>query len=468
MKPFFKPVLLSSLLSLFVLGELAMGQVFRNRLSRNRNQNVMVQPKDVYYEGVKLGIDTPINILEKALGAEPVITNKRTGDIDFTVSNAAKFYLGQCYLLGYNNCSKDEEIAATFFEELLDQISMGEKNISRWTGVPFAPSGRFQRVPPSFNDLMTKYLEDVRKKAEQGNAEEQIKLGGYYVLGMGVPIDPKESVKWIRRAAEQGNGKAQYTLATYYAEGYGGLPVSRTEFEKWLRRAAIQGDDIHGLVDYMDGKHSGLGLPPGPAPRSVQATPTANRPATDPQVIRQPLTGQNNAQNRPTYQFTPTPAEQAEIDQFLAVYGRDVNARDQHGTPILHLATTPRKFLPTTVYWDRLAIAKYFVSKGADVNAKDSGRFTVLFNASGDLELVKFLVSQGADVNAKSRYGETPLHRAASNGCVEVAKYLVSQGAKVNAKTREGLTPIGSAKELSFGTERNTAVIEYLKSVGAK
>ena len=239
MNLFFKSVLLSCLLSLFVFGELAMGQPWRN-------PNVAAQPRDIYYKGVKLGVDTPLHILKEAFDAEPIVINQRTGDMDFSVMYAAQFYLAQCQLLGYNGVPKDEKKAEEEFWELFVHMFIGLENMERWTGNAIDSSGRFQRIvspPPvnvSFKELMAKYIEDVRKKAEQGNAEEQTKLGTYYVLAMGVPSDPRESVKWIRQAAGKGNAKAQYALATYYAGGYGGLPVSRPEFERWIRRAAAQ------------------------------------------------------------------------------------------------------------------------------------------------------------------------------------------------------------------------------------
>ena len=233
MNSLLKPLLLSCLLSLFVCGDWAMAQPWRNR-------NATAQSKDIYYKGVKLGVDTPLKILEEAI-------EEGYDGIDGTVSNAAMFYHAQCQLLGYNGVPKDEKKAEEEFRILFDCIDIGGKNIGRWTGQYAMSAGRNQRVFPavgsvSFNDLMVKYIEGVRKEAEQGNTEEQIKLGIYHTLAMGVPHDPRESAKWIRQAADKGNADAQYTLATYYAEGYGGLPVSRTEFEKWVRRAAAQGN----------------------------------------------------------------------------------------------------------------------------------------------------------------------------------------------------------------------------------
>jgi len=232
MKSFTKIALLSCMLSLFVFGDWAMAQ------QPWLNPNATARSKDIFYKGTKLGVDTPLKILEEALEA------------DATESAAAEFYLAQCKLLGYNGVPKDEKEAEGIFEDLFYRIDIGGDNCARWGYMLIRAPGRNQRIvlPPSesvsFNDLMAKYIEGVRKSAERGDTDAQTKLGMYYTLAMGVPHGPRESVKWIRQAAEKGNADAQLILAHYYAEGYGGLPVSRVEFEKWVHQAAAQGNDM--------------------------------------------------------------------------------------------------------------------------------------------------------------------------------------------------------------------------------
>ena len=86
----------------------------------------------------------------------------------------------------------------------------------------------------------------------------------------------------------------------------------------------------------------------------------------------------------------------------------------------------------------------------------------------GNTKITRNLVSRGADV--KGARNITPLHLAARGGDVDIVKLLVSKGADVNA-TAHGHFLIGeyivqAATPLDFA--RNTAVIQYLKSVGAK
>jgi len=76
------------------------------------------------------------------------------------------------------------------------------------------------------------------------------------------------------------------------------------------------------------------------------------------------------------------------------------------------------------------------------------------------LENVKYLVSKGCDVNAKESNGITPLHNAAFIHNVEISKFLVSQGANHNVKDNDRTTPLDWAKE-----DGNTEVVKYLSGL---
>ena len=85
-------------------------------------------------------------------------------------------------------------------------------------------------------------LAEIRRLAEQGDAEAQYSLGWRYDEGEGVPEDKAEAVKWYRLAAEQGIPEAQCNLGEIYAEGLG-VPENLVEAVKWYRLAAEQGND---------------------------------------------------------------------------------------------------------------------------------------------------------------------------------------------------------------------------------
>jgi cytohesin len=59
-----------------------------------------------------------------------------------------------------------------------------------------------------------------------------------------------------------------------------------------------------------------------------------------------------------------------------------------------------------------------------------------------NLNLVSDLIALGANVNVQDeKYGETPLHRAASRGRVEILQMLIGAGAKLNVQDKGGWTP---------------------------
>ena len=80
-----------------------------------------------------------------------------------------------------------------------------------------------------------------RKAADQGHVDAQYNLGIYHAIGIGIAKDSAEAAKWFRRAAEQGHVDSQYHLGVFFNEGTG-LPKDPIEATKWFRKAAAQGD----------------------------------------------------------------------------------------------------------------------------------------------------------------------------------------------------------------------------------
>ena len=73
----------------------------------------------------------------------------------------------------------------------------------------------------SASSLLSQSPDEIRAKAEQGDAAAQNDLGVMHVEGKGVAKDEAEAAKWYRKAAEQGNAAAQRNLGVMYDEGRG-------------------------------------------------------------------------------------------------------------------------------------------------------------------------------------------------------------------------------------------------------
>jgi TPR repeat protein len=86
-----------------------------------------------------------------------------------------------------------------------------------------------------------KPIEEVKAKAEAGDAESEVELGRRYDKGEGVMKDHAEAAKWYLKAAEQNYAPAQYNLGLCYEHG-NGVAANRVEAAKWYRKAAEQND----------------------------------------------------------------------------------------------------------------------------------------------------------------------------------------------------------------------------------
>ena len=93
---------------------------------------------------------------------------------------------------------------------------------------------------PEKNPVPVPSIEEIRGKAERGDASAQFDLGNAYLNGDGVDCNWPSAAIWIRKAAEQGLAQAQCSLATtqYYQEGR----RVTGDMLKWWRKAAEQGN----------------------------------------------------------------------------------------------------------------------------------------------------------------------------------------------------------------------------------
>ena len=97
-------------------------------------------------------------------------------------------------------------------------------------------------------------IERLRSEAEQGSASAQHNLGLMYDLGMSVPQDDQEAVKWYRLAAEQGNPFGQYNLALMYDLGRG-VAQDYVQAHKWINLAVSgMNPGIEDVSDYRSAR----------------------------------------------------------------------------------------------------------------------------------------------------------------------------------------------------------------------
>jgi len=102
-------------------------------------------------------------------------------------------------------------------------------------------------------------IDDLRTKAESGDAQAQFDLAEAYYRGDGVPQDYSEAVLWHHKAADQGYAFAQNRLGDFYRLGLH-VPQDDAEAAKWFRLAADQGD-VWAQTNLGNCYYSGKGVP---------------------------------------------------------------------------------------------------------------------------------------------------------------------------------------------------------------
>lgn len=99
---------------------------------------------------------------------------------------------------------------------------------------------------------------------------------------------------------------------------------------------------------------------------------------------------------------------------------------------------------------DRAQFERYRL-EGHDINGLDNeGSVLCVAALNGNVGMIEYLLQAGADPNLGNPEGylsRSPLHSAASVGCVECARLLLDRGATVSTLNREGQTPAALALE---------------------
>jgi ankyrin repeat protein len=119
--------------------------------------------------------------------------------------------------------------------------------------------------------------------------------------------------------------------------------------------------------------------------------------------------------------------------------------------------------LHNAVEVNEIEMVHLLLAAGADLQARDHGGRTALFNARSS-EVARVLVDAGLDVEAQDCLGWSPLVAAIMDGSLDGVKALLSVGANVNATHDRGFTVFMSAVSSS---ERSLKIIKVLVEAGA-
>lgn len=84
------------------------------------------------------------------------------------------------------------------------------------------------------------HVDDIRQKAEDGNAVDQMRLGACYMAGAGgLNQDFEQAGIWLLKAAQQGDISAMDMLGTIHLYGYGVEKSQKNAFAWWQKSADL-------------------------------------------------------------------------------------------------------------------------------------------------------------------------------------------------------------------------------------
>jgi cytohesin len=226
-----------------------------------------------------------------------------------------------------------------------------------------------------------------------------------------------------------------------------------------------------------------------PAKPEEKPTPSLHQAAAagDRQQVDKLLPEGANVNERGPWGYTPlhraSMRGNVELAKLLISKGAYVNAPDgRDGMMPLHHAAAS----------GNIQSVELLLSKGADLDAKQKGGRTPLFEAMkstepgrkeivellvakgakvpalhlaaymGDMDKLKKCLEDGADVNIRGDDGGTALHAAACSGRKDIVELLISRGANVDPKDGSGMTPLYYAATHNAGE-----IVDLLVAKGA-
>ncbi|KXS21610.1 HCP-like protein [Gonapodya prolifera JEL478] len=147
----------------------------------------------------------------------------------------AMYRLGASYLTGEVGLKRDPKEAVKWLKRAEDK---GDARSA------FALAQLFEEgYPPAVYQDLNYARTLYEEAAEKGLVASQLKLGHAYEKGLlGLPVSPRDSVRWFLMAASQGDRDAEYSMAGWHLTGAEGtLKPSPPDAFMWAMRSAQQG-----------------------------------------------------------------------------------------------------------------------------------------------------------------------------------------------------------------------------------
>ena len=152
-----------------------------------------------------------------------------------------------------------------------------------------------------------------------------------------------------------------------------------------------------------------------------------------------------------------------EVITLLANKTKNINHKNKDGVSALTAAVSRNSF----------EITKFLLEKGADISVKDSkgnslAYYLIKYYSDKDQEDFKkkknILVKNGLNLHELQDGGNTLFHLAVDKNNLNLLKEISVLNLNINAKNNSGLTVLHKA----VMSAKNTKIIEYLLSIGAK
>jgi len=197
----------------------------------------------------------------------------------------------------------------------------------------------------------------VLKRAKNGKAWAQRKVGSMYMAGNGVKKNEAEGARWLKKAAGAGNTDAMFTYAGCCQLG-SGVPISLIDAKYWYEKASDAGDIVAqynvGIMLFSGGP----GVPADPVEAARLFRICADQ-------------GHDSSQSMLGVCFATGQGVEKNIEQAMYWYGKAVsqgnvramnnyadvlldNAEEKYGT----YAKAGKSPIPQALYWYRKAAAE--------------------------------------------------------------------------------------------------------------